>query len=136
MPIMEWNDRLAVGIAQVDMEHKKLVTMLNELFDAMQAGKGKEALGPILAGLVAYTKTHFANEEKMLKTHNYGDFAAHKALHDELTKQVLEVEKKFKTGASSALSMEVMAFLKNWLIKHIMGTDKQYVPAMQAKGVR
>ncbi|MBX7192613.1 MAG: bacteriohemerythrin [Sandaracinaceae bacterium] len=136
MPLMEWNEKLSVGIKQFDDEHKKLVGMVNELFDGVQAGRGKELLGPTLDGLVSYTVTHFANEERYMTQHKYPSLAAHKAEHDALTKQVAEVQAKYKAGASAALSMEVMAFLKNWLVKHIMGSDKAYTPFLNSKGVK
>ncbi len=110
--------------------------MVNELFDGVQAGRGKEVLGPTLDGLVSYTVTHFANEERYMTQHKYPALAAHKAEHDALAKQVAEVQAKYKAGASAALSMEVMAFLKNWLVKHIMGSDKAYTPFMNSKGVK
>lgn len=136
MPLMEWNDKLSVGITQFDNEHKRLVAMVNDLFDGVQAGRGKDLLGPVLDGLITYTKTHFANEERYMQLHNFPEFAAHKAEHDALTKQVLDVEKKFRAGATAVLSMEVMNFLKNWLVKHIMGTDKHYGPYLNARGVK
>lgn len=136
MPLMEWNDKLSVGVAQFDTEHKKLVAMVNELFDAVQGGRGKDALGSILDGLIAYTKTHFANEERYMQQHGYADFATHKAEHEALAKQVVGVQRKYHSGATPTLSMEVMNFLKNWLIKHIQGTDKKYTPFMNAKGVK
>ena len=71
-----------------------------------------------------------------MKLHAYPNFTAHKAEHDALTKQVLEVQAKFRAGATAALSVEVMNFLKNWLIKHIMGTDKSYGPHLNGKGVK
>jgi hemerythrin len=136
MPLMEWTEKLSVGVAQYDNEHKKLVGMVNELYDGMQAGHGKEVVGAILDRLIDYTKTHFANEEKAFVTLNYPDYLSHKAEHDALTRQVMEVQKKYKAGASVVLSMEVMSFLKNWLVKHIMGTDKAYRPYLNAKGVK
>jgi hemerythrin len=136
MPLMEWNDKLSVGIKQFDAEHKKLVSMVNELFDAMQAGKAKDSLGRILDGLITYTKTHFANEERYMREHNYPDLAAHKAEHEALAKQVLDVQAKYRAGANAVLGMEVMTFLKGWLLKHIQGTDKKYTPFLNAKGVR
>ena len=120
MPLMEWNEKLSVGITQFDNEHKVLVGMVNDLFD----------------GLINYTKTHFANEERFMTLHKYPNFEAHKAEHDALAKQVLDVQAKYKSGASAALSMEVMNFLKNWLVKHIMGTDKTYGPFLNSKGVK
>ena len=136
MPLMEWSEKLSVGIAQFDGEHKKLVGMVNNLFDAVQAGRGKDVLGPILDGLITYTKTHFANEERYMSQHAFPELAAHKNEHEALTRQVMDVEKKFKAGATAVLSMEVMNFLKNWLVKHILGTDKHYGPYLNARGVK
>jgi hemerythrin len=136
MPLMEWTEKLSVGVTQFDQEHQKLVGMVNDLFDAVQAGKGKDRLGPILDGLITYTKTHFANEERYMTEHNYPNLKAHKAEHDALAKQVLAVQAKFQAGATAALSMEVMNFLKNWLVKHILGTDKTYGPFLNSKGIK
>ena len=136
MPLMEWNDKLSVGIQQFDNEHKRLVLMLNDLHDSSQVGKGKEVLGKILDGLITYTKTHFANEERYMQQHNYPDFKVHKAEHDALAKQVLEVQQRYHSGATAALSMEVMSFLKSWLLKHIQGSDKKYAPFLNSKGVK
>ncbi len=136
MPLMEWNDRMSVSVGIFDDDHKKLVTMLNALFDAVQAGKGKDALGKILDGLIEYTKNHFAREEDYMTKNGYPDLAAHRKEHEELTKQVIEVQKKYHSGSTATLSMEVMNFLKNWLIKHIQGTDKKYGPFFNAKGIR
>ena len=134
--LMEWGPKLSVGVGSFDTEHKKLVSMVNELFDAINAGKGKERLGTILDALIGYTATHFQHEEQAMQATGYADFARHKQEHDALTKQVIEVQKKFAGGATAALSAEVMAFLKNWLIKHIMGTDKAYTAHLNAKGIK
>lgn len=136
MPLMEWSEKLSVGVTQFDNEHKKLVGMVNELFDAVQGGHGKDVLGKILDGLISYTKSHFAGEERYMTQHGYPGLIAHRAEHEALTKQVLDVDKKFKAGATAVLSMEVLNFLKNWLIKHILGTDKSYGPFLNSKGVK
>ncbi|TAN45683.1 MAG: bacteriohemerythrin [Rhodospirillales bacterium] len=128
MPLMQWNDRMSVGIEVFDNDHQKLVYMLNNLFDGMQAGKAKDVLGPILDGLIEYTKTHFAREEEAMARFSYQEFASHKREHDDLTKQVIEVQTKFHQDLTASLSMEVMNFLKNWLVKHIQGTDRKYTP--------
>ena len=70
-----------------------------------------------------------------MKQHSFPAFAAHKAEHDALTAQVIDVQKKYNSGATAALSMEVMNFLKNWLVKHIMGTDKGYSSFLNEKGL-
>jgi len=136
MPLMEWNDRMSVGVTQFDAEHKKLISLINDLFDAVQAGRGRDALGGILDGLITYTKTHFANEEANMQKLGYPDLSIHRKEHEALTQQVLEVQRKYHSGATAMLSMEVLTFLKNWLIKHIQGTDKLYGPFFNDKGLR
>jgi hemerythrin len=136
MPLMSWNARMSTGVEVFDKDHQKLVGMLNDLFDAVGAGHGKEVLGRTLDGLIDYTKTHFGREEQYMMKWAYPKMAAHQKEHQDLTKQVLDVQKKWKSGQSAVLSMEVLNFLKNWLSKHIQGSDKEYGPFFNAKGVR
>jgi hemerythrin len=136
MALMNWNEKMSVGVAVIDDEHKKLVAMLNDLYDGVQAGKGAAALGKVLDGLIAYTAAHFKHEEEFFAKTGYPAAAAHKKEHDDLTKQVLDVQAKYKSGVSGTLSLEVMNFLKTWLIKHIQGSDKAYGPHLNSKGIR
>lgn len=135
MAFFNWEDRFSVGIAEIDMQHQKLVEMLNELYGAMKEGKGNDAVGKILDGMIQYTVSHFATEERYMKLHSYPDFAAHKREHDSLTQQVLDLQNQFKSG-QVALSMKVGTFLKGWLVNHISGTDMGYSPFLRAKGVK
>ena len=64
MALLQWSDALSVGVVEIDRQHQKLVTMINDLNDAMRAGKGKDALGKTIAELIAYAATHFKTEEK------------------------------------------------------------------------
>ena len=136
MALMNWTDKLSVGVAVIDDDHKKLVGMVNELYDAMQAGRGRDLLGHILDGLVQYTRFHFAREEKFFAQTGYPDAVAHKQEHDELTRQVLGVQQKYLSGTTTTLSLDVLHFLKDWLIKHIQGSDRKYRPHLNAKGIR
>ena len=135
MPLMTWNDRMSVGVAEIDVEHKRLVAMLNDLYDGIQSGRGKEALGKTLDGLVAYTGNHFQHEERLFVQTGYPAAVAHKLEHETLVTQVLEIQAKYKAGATEVLSLEVMGFLKTWLAQHIMGSDRKYGPHFNSKGI-
>lgn len=135
MPLMNWDQRMSIGVKRFDEEHQQLVALLNQLYDGMQAGQGKQTLGPVLDGLVKYTKYHFKNEEDFLAEQKWPDLAAHKQLHDTFTKQIIDLQKKYQASSSSLMTMEVMDALKSWLVKHIQGTDKGYGKEMNKKGI-
>jgi hemerythrin len=130
-----WNPTYETGIKSIDTQHKKLVDILNELYDTMGKGHAKEVLGRILDELIQYTVVHFATEERLFKLHGYPDYAAHKKEHDDLTAQVKKLQADFKSGKIT-LSMQVATFLKDWLKVHILQTDKKYVVFLVAKGVK
>lgn len=85
-------------------------------------------LGFILARLVQSTAGHFAHEERLMRLHDYQDLEAHKAQHDALTRQVLEFQAKFQAGQAT-MTVQVLQFLKNWLVEHIQGSDLKYAPS-------
>lgn len=136
MSLVSWNDKLSVGVPSIDDQHKKLVSLLNQLHDAMMSGKGKDMLGGILKGLIDYTVVHFRYEEELFVRTGYPDSEAHKKSHAELVRKVQDVQKKYDTDGPKALTIPVMNFLKDWLANHIQGADMAYGPHLVAKGVR
>ncbi|MFP5213430.1 MAG: bacteriohemerythrin [Acidobacteriota bacterium] len=135
MALLNWSEDYSVNVREIDDQHKKLIGYLNELNDAMRAGNGKEVLGGILKNLVAYTSSHFAAEERLMKSNGYPDYEAHKDKHEKMTRKVLDIQKAYIDG-KIALTLEVMTFLHDWVDKHIKGTDKKYAPFLNAKGVK
>lgn len=134
MALINWDDSFSVGVKRIDDQHQKLVSMINELSDAMRQGKGKDVLGKIVTGLVDYTVTHFSLEEKLFVQVGYGDALAHKKTHEAFVAKVKAFKEDFDKGRI-ALSVEVMNFLSDWLKTHIKGTDKQYSTLFIAKGI-
>jgi hemerythrin-like metal-binding protein len=134
-PLLIWQDAWSVGISTIDYQHQKLVSILNELHEAMSRGQGSRLLSGILDRLVTYTKEHFSAEERLLEAHRYFDLGAHRAEHRHLTGRVLELQSEFVAGRVT-LSVEVMQFLSEWLKNHILGADKRYAAVLNARGVR
>jgi hemerythrin len=134
MALITWNQDLSVQVSQFDNQHKELVKLVNELHDAMTAGKGNTVMGDVLNRLIDYTVNHFAAEERLMQQHHYPDYPAHKAEHENLTSKAVEIKQKFDAG-KMVLGVEVMNFLRDWLTKHIMGVDKKYGPFFSEKGI-
>jgi len=135
MDLFQWRDNYSVGIKKVDEQHKKIVGLLNDLYESMKAGKGKETLGVVLKDLFEYTKTHFVTEESLLALYKFPDFEEHKKKHEKMKEHVLILNQKFVSGEIST-PLQITNFLKEWLAKHILETDKVYGPFLNEKGVR
>ena len=135
MAFIDWEDSFCVGVKKVDDQHRQLVAHLNNLYEAMQAGKGKDALNTVMNGLVQYTTEHFATEESLMKLYDFPGYDEHKEKHEKLASHVVKLKQKFDTGEISS-PLQITNFLKDWLARHIMGTDKAYGPFLNAKGVR
>jgi len=122
MAFITWKKDYEVGYAKVDEQHKELVSIINQLADAMEKGKGKDELGKVLHFLANYTVSHFKTEEDLMTAGNYPGYPAHKKIHTDLLTQVGDLVKKFDAG-KSVLTVSVMTFLQDWLINHIQGED-------------
>jgi hemerythrin len=122
MTFISWNDTYNTDTEKIDEQHRKLVDIINELYDAKETGKAQEALDGILSRLMDYTKYHFDFEEALLDELDYPELVEHKAKHQELIDQIGMILKSHldnKRHVDTALLM----FLKHWLVKHIMNED-------------
>lgn len=134
MAFFEWNDKYSVGVRELDSQHKQLIAILSELYDAMQTGKANDVIGTIINKLVNYTKTHFTTEERYMSQYGYPDLAAQQREHAVFTDKVMKFKEDFDSGRTS-MSVSVTSFVKDWLVSHISGSDQKYGPFLNSKGV-
>ncbi|MGB9640373.1 MAG: bacteriohemerythrin [Anaerolineales bacterium] len=135
MPLIHWKDDYSVNIKEIDAQHQNLVNMINGLHEAMREGRGNQVLQDLLKQLIDYTNYHFSTEEKLMQTYNYPGYVFHKKEHDDLTRKVLEFQQKFQQNPTG-LGVQMMEFLKSWLVNHIQGTDKKYSHFFNNNGIR
>ena len=132
MAIIQWDSKYSVQNAKIDEQHRKLITLINELFEAMKIGKGNEALGSIFQGIVSYTKTHFAYEEQLMQKFNYPELRSHKQEHQKLISETEALLLKFNQN-QAGIATKVGNFLKSWIVNHIQQVDKKYSGYLAAK---
>jgi hemerythrin-like metal-binding protein len=134
MALIVWDQRLETGHRKIDEQHKSLVEIFNRLHGAMKQGRGKDELGGILVFLKDYTVTHFAMEEALMDQYAYSGAIQHKQIHADLVRQVAELVGKFQQGTAT-LTLPVMNFLEDWLVKHIQGEDYRFALELKGKGI-
>lgn len=135
MRYFKWKDEYSVGIDSIDMQHRKLINLINQLQTAVDYSTGEIFEREALDELVEYTVTHFRYEEDLMEEHKYPGFEAHRAQHDEMVTRVTQVLHEYQSNQEAAMK-DAVDFLKNWLINHINGTDKQYSKFLISKGVK
>lgn len=129
-----WKDEYSVGIKEMDNDHKKLINLINQLQTAVHYYTGREFEEKALDELVDYTKTHFKKEEQLLEDNNYAELEAHKELHQKFINKVNDFLEQYKQDSEVTIN-DTLEFLKDWLIKHINGTDKEYGKVLNKKGI-
>jgi hemerythrin len=134
MPLITWSSEYSLEIKEIDVQHQKLVGMINQLHDAMKEGKGKDILQPIINSLVEYTRSHFGREEQLFAQYGYTARDGHTKIHNTLTQQALDLKDKIDKG-TGIMAVEVMSFMKSWLTNHILAEDRKYAPFLKSKGV-
>jgi methyl-accepting chemotaxis protein/hemerythrin len=129
-----WTPTLSVGVANIDEQHKHLVRMINQLYAAVRGGSADAVINELFEGLKKYVQLHFTTEERLLKGIGYDELDAHVAQHRRLAEEAKALEARWRSGGRG-VGMEVLAFLKDWLVNHIQKVDKRYSQAFARAGI-
>lgn len=128
-----WTEKLSVGNAIIDSEHRNLISMVNDVSFGIKYRDGS-ALSQAFKLLEHWLCAHFANEEKIAQAVNF-HFAQHKLAQQHSLKelQYMRDELVAKGGMWSDSAVEHFTrSLKNWLIDgHIVNLDMLMKPALQ-----
>lgn len=124
--LVQWTPKLETGIQLIDDQHKSLCNLINGLHSAMVKRDSNSEMLKLIRALKDYTVLHFNTEEQYFEHSPYPDTDKHKAVHRKFEGKVQEFEDAFNQGTAT-VSMDVLNFLKDWLIHHIEGTDHGYV---------
>jgi diguanylate cyclase (GGDEF)-like protein/hemerythrin-like metal-binding protein/PAS domain S-box-containing protein len=134
--IFPWDDNFCTGLAKIDQQHQKLVTILNRLANHAVFGNQQLELNKVFKELVDYTVYHFNTEEAIWHQYLSDDnFATdHKLSHDSFLQQVLHLQSELTSTPSDALLEKTISFLTQWLASHILESDRHmavYVLALE-----
>ncbi|MBL7544370.1 MAG: bacteriohemerythrin [Bdellovibrionaceae bacterium] len=122
-----WASEYQIGVQEMDAEHKVLIEKINALAENLELtndSRRDKAVKRAFSALAEYTRIHFNHEESYMESIKYPDLDAHKATHRKLLSQVVEFSSKIDEGQYD--SAELMNFLNDWLMRHILGVDMKY----------
>lgn len=124
--IVEWNENYTVSNIVIDNQHKILFGIINKLYNAVLNSLEKNIVEEIIDELVDYSFVHFEHEEKLFEKYDYENTDEHVKEHEEFISKIKEFEIK-ALNKDSKLPLEILNYLKTWIINHILVSDKKYV---------
>ena len=132
---IEWHEYLAVGVAEIDRQHRQLFDKFNSFLTACDADQGDEEVSRLFWFLTAYVATHFADEERLQKEIGFPDYLAHREQHQAFTGKVVELKERLAgEGPTGEFFSTVTLFMTGWLIEHISGMDRAIGRFMKERG--
>jgi hemerythrin-like metal-binding protein len=126
---IQWNDAMLTGVVEIDTQHRILVDTLIEAKTKLTGDASDPLFDQISRDLLAYAIYHFDTEESLMRKHGYaavapGEAATHLHQHRHFSETVVALREDARANRPGARDA-MLAFLQDWLINHIMTTDKR-----------
>lgn len=134
-----WIIDYTVYVKEIDEQHRYFLDIANSIFELVDSKN--ILLDDLLIRinkLGDYIFYHFATEEEYFKKFNYENTELHTKEHNFFREKVKEfIEKSKKDDVDLKKTAENLAeFSGDWLIKHILATDKNYISCFQIHGLQ
>lgn len=116
------------GIELIDEEHKELFRIINEVHDVIAndlLSDKYDEIVRLLDSLRTYTKVHFKDEEDYMERIQYKGLEAQKVAHETFINRLDMIDLNEIDSRQQDALEEIMAFLTEWLINHILHMDKK-----------
>ena len=116
MAYLDWNSAFETGVPGIDYEHRRLVTLLNDISDAILNEAESQQVTDTLGAFHALATAHFALEEKIMREQKYAGLAGRQEIHYRLLDEVREIMDAYENG-SYRVGSSLPETLKQWLAK-------------------
>ena len=125
----DFTDEYLTGVELIDEEHKELFRIIGQVHEVISneimADKYDEIIR-LLEELRTYTKVHFKDEEEYLESIQYEGLEAQKVAHEIFVARLDEIDLNEVDAHQEKVLEELLAFLTEWLINHILHMDKKF----------
>jgi hemerythrin len=110
----------------IDEQHKNLLVRIRNLVMSIGIGKTEKEVNDMIHFLDHYVVNVFGMEEKLMKKHNYPDYAVHKAQHLQFVNNLERIKQDYERHRRQFyLTMEIQNSTFDWVIRHIKQSDKK-----------
>lgn len=122
---IRWNESLAIGVGEIDEQHRELVQQFDGLLAACEQGRGREELKTLLGFLDWYVQRHFNDEEALQLHYSYPAYQEHRGEHQAFISRLSSLRQQIcEERVELRHLIEINHLLYAWLVNHISGADR------------
>lgn len=130
----ENNESKAVGVSDMEAEHRLLHDLLHQLRDALAADR-RDSVRELLGSFRNVADLHFMEEQSLMRLHAYPGYEEHRQEHDDLIAELSELSRRIAAG-ELANADEAAGTLEKWLLTHMNTTDTALETFLDEQGIR
>jgi hemerythrin len=122
-----FKDEYRTGIESIDLEHQKLFEIADRAYETLMdefIPDKYDYIVEIINELRDYAATHFRHEEEYMISIRYKRLISQKASHDEFIEKINSYDLSTIDENQKGVILELLDYLNDWLIHHIIGSDK------------
>lgn len=129
-----WTGAYRVGIPEIDEQHMRFFEIANTIRDPMPASDA-EMPHRVLTELEEYVAFHFRTEEDYFDRSGYPDAKEHILEHRSFIEIISGFRSEYRrTGTFNPATVRV--FMKDWMIRHILISDRKYISHFREGGLK
>jgi hemerythrin len=127
----EWHDSYAVGIPDIDEQHRVLFELIQGLAAVADGRAPAAGVTEAVESLVSLARTHVRYEESLSAAHPAQGYDAVRREHAEFLKKAEGFRTFVEEGPADALQT-VVEFMKDWVVDHALLENRRFRSFLQS----
>jgi hemerythrin len=132
---LQWNDRLSVGVSELDQQHKHVFELLKKLGTETGQNVDSETLSETMMAIMQLSERHVRLEEQYMQKYGYPEYESHHQEHLNFKRKIAELSLDVM-NKDPAAPQKMFSFLAHYWKNHILNIDMKYKDFFAAKGVK
>ncbi len=133
MSFIDLGAEYKVYVRSIDYEHEVIAGIVNSIHEATLK-TDQELTHSELDKLLKVLKSHFENEEHLMKENLFPGYFSHKLEHDRFYKQMLTTVEKFDNG-EIIFDPIALQSIRRWFFNHIDINDRKCGQFLSDRGI-
>lgn len=132
LEVFPWSSNFETGIAEIDLQHRELVRLLNKLAVTL-IDDDNSAINSVFEELVHYADYHFQTEERIWSRSLGEDdwLVSHRKSHADFLPRIADIRACSPDVPLRGIVERVVKFLIGWLAFHIIDSDRRMAIAVE-----